>query len=150
MAHTVWLPDIAATEQLAQKLAPILVQGDVIALKGYLGAGKTTFARALLQSLGVGDAVPSPTFSLMQSYETRAGRVCHFDLYRLRHESELDELGWDDALSDGITIVEWPEHAAAALPEERLNLHFMEDDKHQRSCKLEAHGLWQQRLKDIL
>jgi tRNA threonylcarbamoyladenosine biosynthesis protein TsaE len=118
------LADEAATAALAHRLGAFLTDGDVVALRGDLGAGKTAFARALIRGL-TGDAdrdVPSPTFTLVQTYETPAGRLHHFDLYRIASPDELTEIGWDEALSDGIILVEWPERAGALLPASRLDL----------------------------
>ena len=114
------LKDEAATAALAQRMAPYLSPGDVVALNGGLGAGKTSFARALIRALsGVDEAereVPSPTFTLVQSYETPAGRIHHFDLYRIQSSDELTEIGWDEALADGIVLVEWPDRAPGIFP----------------------------------
>ena len=127
---TTWPPielaNEAATADLARHLAPLLKPGDVITLRGDLGAGKTSFARALIRALsgedGVEREVPSPTFTLVQSYDTPAGRVHHFDLYRILSPDELTEIGWDEALVDGIVVVEWPERAGTLLPESRLDI----------------------------
>jgi tRNA threonylcarbamoyladenosine biosynthesis protein TsaE len=120
------LKDEAATAALARRLAPYLKAGDVVALNGDLGAGKTSFARALIRALSGSDGsereVPSPTFTLVQSYETLVGRIHHFDLYRIRSPDELTEIGWDEALADGIVLVEWPDRAAALLPALRLDI----------------------------
>jgi tRNA threonylcarbamoyl adenosine modification protein YjeE len=140
------LPDLAATEKLARELAPLLRAGDMIALQGPLGAGKTTFARALLHALGIAGEVPSPTFTLLQTYDTPRFPIAHFDLYRLKSPDELDELGWDDLLAENAALVEWPERAGNRLPEDRLMLHFMLDEKGNRSCRLEACRQWRQRL----
>ncbi|PBB18467.1 tRNA (adenosine(37)-N6)-threonylcarbamoyltransferase complex ATPase subunit type 1 TsaE [Mesorhizobium sp. WSM4313] len=116
-----FLANEAATARLGEDLAMALRAGDAIALKGDLGAGKSTLARALIRALA-DDAnleVPSPTFTLVQSYETRVP-VHHFDLYRLSAPDELDELGLDDALSQGAALIEWPERAADRLPETAL------------------------------
>jgi tRNA threonylcarbamoyladenosine biosynthesis protein TsaE len=120
------LEDEAATAALARRLAPYLQLGDVIALSGDLGAGKTSFARALIRAMsGPEEAereVPSPTFTLVQSYETSAGPIHHFDLYRIQSPDELTEIGWEEALADGIVLVEWPQRAGALLPAGRLDL----------------------------
>ncbi|MCV9967324.1 tRNA (adenosine(37)-N6)-threonylcarbamoyltransferase complex ATPase subunit type 1 TsaE [Pararhizobium sp. BT-229] len=119
------LKDEAATIQLGEDLALALKAGDCLALSGDLGAGKSTLARAFLRAMADDDQleVPSPTFTLVQSYDLRIP-VSHFDLYRLADVSELDELGLDEALSDGICLVEWPENALAALPKTRLTATF--------------------------
>ena len=118
------LPDEAATAGLARRLAPCLRPGDVIALHGDLGAGKTAFARALVRALMESDVeeVPSPTFTLVQTYDSPVARLHHFDLYRIVRPDELIEIGWDDALFDGIVLVEWPERAEALLPARRLDI----------------------------
>ncbi len=112
-------------EILARALAPDLRVADFIALRGDLGAGKTAFARVLIRILSGQNAleVPSPTFSLVQNYETSKGPLVHFDLYRLKSPLELDELGWEDALEDAITLVEWPDRAAD-LPADRFDFEF--------------------------
>ncbi|WP_426231461.1 tRNA (adenosine(37)-N6)-threonylcarbamoyltransferase complex ATPase subunit type 1 TsaE [Pararhizobium sp. DWP3-4] len=119
------LQNEAATIELGEDLALALKAGDCLALSGDLGAGKSTLARAFLRALADDEAleVPSPTFTLVQSYDLRIP-VSHFDLYRLADVSELDELGFDEALSDGICLVEWPENALAALPKSRLTATF--------------------------
>ncbi|HKH96970.1 MAG TPA: tRNA (adenosine(37)-N6)-threonylcarbamoyltransferase complex ATPase subunit type 1 TsaE, partial [Beijerinckiaceae bacterium] len=118
------LADPAATEALARIIAPELKAGDLVGLSGGLGAGKTTFARALVRALA-DDArleVPSPTFTLMQVYDTPAGSVVHADLYRLGGAAELNELGFDEISERAITIVEWPERGEGALPATRLSV----------------------------
>ncbi len=112
-----FLPDGQATERLGQDLAMALRRGDLLALSGDLGAGKTTLARGLIRALAndPGLDVPSPTFTLLLSYDLRVP-VHHFDLYRLASPAELDELGLDEALADGAVLVEWPERGGDRLP----------------------------------
>jgi hypothetical protein len=115
------LPDLDATAALGRAIARGLNAGDAVALWGDLGAGKTTLARAILQALGVKEDVPSPTFTLVQSYDT-APPVAHYDLYRLKSAREMEELGFEDALDRGAVLVEWPERAPEALPPEALHV----------------------------
>ena len=91
-------------------------------MEGDLGAGKTTLARAILEELGVRETVPSPTFTLVQSYETKRLPVHHYDFYRIENEREIEELGFEEALSLGAVLVEWPEHAAQVLPAATLRV----------------------------
>jgi tRNA threonylcarbamoyladenosine biosynthesis protein TsaE len=115
---TLALPTLAATEALAARLAPLLRSGDVVLLQGPLGAGKTAFARALLRAL-TGDPaldVPSPSFTLVQSYDTPAGPVHHYDLWRIDRADDLAELGLEEAVRD-IALIEWPERLGETPPE---------------------------------
>ena len=114
------LPDEAATAALAARIATLARAGDVIALKGELGAGKTSFARAFIRARGGAEAVPSPTFTLVQIYELGESTIWHFDCYRLRHPEEAWELAIEDAFNDGISLIEWPERLGPLLPVRRL------------------------------
>jgi tRNA threonylcarbamoyladenosine biosynthesis protein TsaE len=109
----------AGLAAVAADLAPRLAPGTVLLLEGDLGAGKTALARALIRHITGKPAleVPSPTFTLLQTYDTARGEIWHFDLYRLKHPEEVYELGWEDALASGATlIIEWAERAASLLP----------------------------------
>lgn len=120
------LNDLAATETLARRIAELARPSDVIALSGGLGTGKTCFARAFIRARLDAPAldVPSPTFTLVQHYDG-AVPIAHFDLYRIDDANEVYELGLDDALDDGITLIEWSERAGGdALPRERLTVTF--------------------------
>jgi N-acetylmuramate 1-kinase len=110
--------------QLASALSGVLVAGDCLALQGDLGAGKTTFARALVRAFlaDLAHDVPSPTFALRQDYRGASGDIAHFDLYRLSDARELDELGFDEGLDRRITLVEWPDRAGSSLPRDRFEL----------------------------
>lgn len=119
------LPDELAVQQLAAKIAPYLKRGDVLQLKGDLGVGKTTFTRALITALaGKTVEVPSPTFTIVQQYELPQFTLCHFDLYRLKNSEELIEVGVEQALQEGVAVLEWPELAAEFLPQDSLVLEF--------------------------
>ncbi|MBX9804643.1 MAG: tRNA (adenosine(37)-N6)-threonylcarbamoyltransferase complex ATPase subunit type 1 TsaE [Alphaproteobacteria bacterium] len=110
---------------LVQPLAEALRPGDVIALWGDLGVGKTTFARILIQTMvGQDIDVPSPTFTLVQAYDTPQGEVWHCDLYRLKDPEEVFELGLEDAFHEAICLIEWPERLADLLPRRRIDITF--------------------------
>ncbi len=120
--ETIDLPDLEAVTLLGQRLAKEARPGRILALSGDLGAGKTTLAQAVLRALGVTEDITSPTFSLVYPYQVGDLAIYHFDLYRLKHEDELDEIGWDDMLADGFCIVEWPERAGKKLSRNALSL----------------------------
>ena len=119
-----FLPDEAATERLGAALARRLRPRDVVALQGGLGVGKTTLARAILRAAAGDPAliVPSPTFTLVEIYDTPAGVFWHFDLYRLEEPEQVFELGWEEARADGTALVEWAERLGTLLPRERLTV----------------------------
>ncbi len=151
---TVWrveVKDEAATAALAQDLASLLESGDTVTLAGDLGAGKTTFARALIRKLMDDPEVeaPSPTFTLMQIYESDKLRIVHADFYRIDSSSELSGLGWEEAVEDAIVLVEWAERAPEALPPDRLDvrLSFADvDNRDARRVTISGHGAFAQRL----
>ncbi|HET8555260.1 MAG TPA: tRNA (adenosine(37)-N6)-threonylcarbamoyltransferase complex ATPase subunit type 1 TsaE [Rhodanobacteraceae bacterium] len=119
------LPDEAATRALANRVAGALEGALVLYLEGDLGVGKTSFARALLQALGVGERVKSPTYTLVESYPIPGGRAWHLDLYRIADPGELEWLGLDALIEPGaLVLVEWPQHGAGALPDADLILHL--------------------------
>jgi len=139
------LPDPAATERLAAEVASVAGPGDAILLSGPLGAGKTAFARAFLREAS-GDPnleVPSPTFTLVQSYATRLGMVHHFDLWRLSGPADLAELGWDSA-REGVILVEWPDRLGHLSPPEALNVTLYSTGETSRVAELRG---WKERLR---
>ena len=114
-----FLPDPAATEAFGASLAALIRPGDVIALSGELGAGKTSVARGLLRALGLAGEAPSPSFAIVQPYAPPEVRlpVLHVDLYRIDDPAELEELGLDEVLGDSVLLVEWPERAPGWWPD---------------------------------
>jgi tRNA threonylcarbamoyladenosine biosynthesis protein TsaE len=152
------LPDEAATARLAQGLAALVRPGDTIALHGDLGSGKTTFARAFINALpGPGgsalaepEEVPSPTFTLLQTYARAPAPVWHFDLYRITRPDEIYELGFEEALSEGILLIEWAERLGPLLPAVRLELRFeFAGRADARGVALTGTGDWVRRLRDL-
>jgi tRNA threonylcarbamoyladenosine biosynthesis protein TsaE len=136
---------------LAKPLAEALRPGDVVALWGDLGVGKTTFARVLIQAL-VGEEinVPSPTFTLVQTYDSLHGEVWHCDLYRLKDPEEAFELGVEDAFHQAICLIEWPERLGGLLPHRRIDITFKIRDETTREINVTlvgSHELLQARLE---
>jgi tRNA threonylcarbamoyladenosine biosynthesis protein TsaE len=145
--HLIELANLAATEALAASVAALARPGDAILLEGELGAGKSAFARALLRAASGDPAleVPSPTFTLAQSYDTRIGTVHHFDLWRLNGPSGLMELGWDEARDD-IVVVEWPDRLGASRPSDALTVALHPTGDNSRRAVLSG---WPDRLGRI-
>ncbi|MEX2616025.1 MAG: tRNA (adenosine(37)-N6)-threonylcarbamoyltransferase complex ATPase subunit type 1 TsaE [Alphaproteobacteria bacterium] len=145
------LPDETATAALAGRLAPLLRTGDIVALRGDLGAGKTSLARAVVHALGnPAEAVPSPTFTLVQTYALPAFDLWHFDLYRLESAEDAFELDIEEAFAGGVSLIEWPDRLGGWLPEIRLDieLHFS-DDGESRWAILAGRGDWPARLAPL-
>ena len=142
--------DQAATERVAAEIAGMLRPGDLVTLGGGLGVGKTTFARALIRAL-CGDAgleVPSPTFTLIQTYDAPRHPIVHADLYRIENPRELDSLGWNETADGAVLVVEWADRAGALLAPDRLDVSFaMEPDAPDvRILTLTGHGTFSARL----
>lgn len=144
------LDSLADTQALGQKIAGLLRPRDVVLLKGTLGAGKTALARCIITSLNPDIShVPSPTFTLVQTYDTPCGSLWHFDLYRLHDTEEVFELGIEEAFGSGISLIEWPERLGKlrlppALLDVTLNI-FKESEK--REAQLTLGESWDQRWK---
>lgn len=120
---TVALPDETVTAQLGAWLAPRLRAGDVVYLRGDLGAGKSSLARGLIRALTNPDQdVPSPTFTLLQTYETPGFSLHHLDLYRIENPDEIHELGLDDAREAGVLVIEWPDKLRHLGFDDRLDI----------------------------
>ncbi|MDE2181771.1 MAG: tRNA (adenosine(37)-N6)-threonylcarbamoyltransferase complex ATPase subunit type 1 TsaE [Alphaproteobacteria bacterium] len=139
---TLDLADQEATAALGARIAKGLRRGDLVALHGELGAGKTTLARAVLRALSVTETVPSPTFTLVQSYDTPRLPVCHYDLYRIENTVELEELALDDALSEGAVLMEWPERAGEDLPGAVLRIHLLTTGSQSRRADIAGPARW--------
>ena len=134
------LPDEAATQDLGRTLARAVRPGDALCLTGPLGAGKSTLARALIRALTTPDEeVPSPTFTLVQFYETADFPLAHFDLYRLSDPDEAYEIGLDEALDDGVALIEWPQRLEGRLPATRLDIDIALDGDARR-VTITRHG----------
>lgn len=131
-----------ATEQAAARFAPALSAGDVVALEGDLGAGKTVFARSLIRTLHAGEEVPSPTFNLVLTYEPEdpaLPTIWHFDLYRLEMPEDAFELGIEEAFGDAISLVEWPDRLGPLLPASHIEVTLLTGaHEHQRLIEVQA------------
>jgi len=144
------LAGLKATHELAQCLARVAKAGDVIALSGDLGAGKTEFARAFIRTLTDPDEdVPSPTFTLVQTYEGDGPEIWHFDLYRLEHPEDVFELGIEEALHDAISLIEWPDRMGSYIPRDRLEVRLsVTKGRNHRQAELMPHNTdWSERLR---
>jgi tRNA threonylcarbamoyladenosine biosynthesis protein TsaE len=135
----------AATEQLGHKLASQICVGDVVALFGNLGAGKTSFARGLLRGLGFEGDVASPTFPIVQTYDDLPVPVWHVDLYRIESPAELAELGLDEALENSALLIEWPERLGGTLSPDALALTFEVEGESARSLTAHVPPAWEGR-----
>ena len=139
----------ADTARLGAAVARELKPHEAVCLSGPLGAGKSTLARGLIRALAGSDIeAPSPTFTLVQTYETRAFPVAHFDLYRLETADEAFELGFHEALDDGVAIVEWAEKLGHHLPPDRLDV-ALSIDGARRRARLTPHGAWEARALEF-
>jgi tRNA threonylcarbamoyladenosine biosynthesis protein TsaE len=142
-----YLRDAAATEMLGRKLGAILTIGDVVALYGDLGAGKTSLARGALAALGLAEEAPSPTFAIVQPYAVPEVSllVAHVDLYRIDDPEDATELGLDELLEDGALLIEWPERLGGALWPHALRLTLTLDARGGRRLTWDAPASWEAR-----
>ena len=150
---TLHLPDADATARLGAALAGHVRPGDTILLEGPIGAGKSHLARALILALlardGRREDVPSPSYTLVQSYDSSAGRIVHADLYRLSDPDEIVELGLDAAFEEAICLVEWPERLGTDAPPDALRLSLAPSGEG-REARLASGPGWQDRLAALL
>ncbi len=146
---TYFAADVAALMALGARLCPLLKTGDVLTLTGELGAGKTTLARGLIQSaLGTAQDVPSPTYTLVQSYELSHYELWHCDLYRLAAPDDVLELGLIDMEADIVSLIEWPDKMGGHLNPQALNCHITFKDGG-REVVLSGPAHWRSRLEGL-
>jgi tRNA threonylcarbamoyladenosine biosynthesis protein TsaE len=145
---TIELPDEAATCALAAGIGRQARQGDVIGLRGPLGSGKTTFARAFISARLDAGEVPSPTFTLVEVYQSLTGpAVWHFDLYRLEKPEDAYELGIEEAFAEGVSLIEWPERLGGLMPREHLGVTLvLGESETGRLAQLDASPSWAARI----
>ena len=138
------------TQQFAHKLAPMLQPKDIILLRGDLGVGKTTLTRNIINEIGLQkEEVPSPTFTLLQTYDTDEFPIFHFDLYRLKKPEEVLELGIEDAFYDGVSLIEWPEKMGSYLPQKKvLNVEISCQDEMRTFAFSSKNPKWNERLEE--
>ncbi len=138
------------TKKVALALAPLLQTGDIIALWGTLGVGKTAFSRHLIQHMSASqEDVPSPTFTLLQTYDTPDFPIYHFDLYRLDKPGDVYELGIEDAFVEAVSLIEWPEKMGKLLPSSRrLNIQIDVDGTTRIFTFNSTDPSWQKRLEE--
>lgn len=152
-SYTINIRNLTHLSQLCATLAPLLKKQDVIALHGNLGAGKTTLTQYLLDHIGIPKhTVTSPTFNLVQVYtKNLTTSIWHFDLYRLNFPEEIYEVGFEEALSEGISIIEWPEKLDHFLPKNHLAIHLEFDKKKENNRKLTftPKGNWKNKYHDL-
>lgn len=135
--------DLNEISTIVAPIANFLEKGDIITLRGDLGAGKTTFTRALIQQLFKNDVeVLSPTFTLVQPYHVPNFTLWHFDLYRLKSVAEISEIGLQEALDEGVSVIEWPEIIEHLLPKDRLDIQLLFLGSNSREIVLKGSGKW--------
>jgi len=143
------LPDPAATLAFGRRLGAVLEVGDIVCLSGNLGAGKTSLARGAIEAwTGQPEEAPSPTYTLVQTYEGAKGELWHVDLYRLKRPDDAWELGLEDAFAEAACLIEWPERLENQLPANRLDI-ALSPEGEGRNAALTAHGAWRTRLATI-
>ena len=151
---TILLPDAAATEALARRIAPLLVPGDTILLAGEIGAGKSTFARALiktrLQEVGRDEDVPSPTYTLVQTYDVENAEIWHCDLYRLNDPDEILDLGLEEAFEQAICLIEWPGRLGSLAPTGALLIELSTTPDDARRLTFSSPSGWEHVLSHLL
>lgn len=147
------IDNIISMTNFAERLAKVVLPGDIILLKGDLGAGKTFLSKKLISCLVDEECeVISPTFMIVQHYESKLITIRHYDLYRIEHSSELEEIGIFDNIDKVLTIIEWPEIVEAELLQDStisININAISGIEEGRSLSIEFGGNWQNRINDI-
>ena len=150
---SVHLKTKSATRAFALELGAALACGDIVLLRGDIGAGKSFIARAVIQSLlKQPEDVPSPTFTLVQTYDTNVGEVWHADLYRLSSVDEVEELGLREAFDNAICLIEWPDILGSLIPEQALQIHITttsQNEERQIALHYEEQ-FWSKRLEKVV
>lgn len=135
-----------SAEAFGARLAPLLEPSDIVRLEGPLGAGKTTLARGVIKAVSGAEETPSPTYTLVETYETERLSLWHFDLYRLENAKDVWELGLEEALDYGVSLIEWPERIEALLPDNALRLQLGIESADTRTLFINAPDEWAARL----
>lgn len=148
--HSLTFGSEAETAAFGAKIADLLKAGDTVTLGGDLGAGKTVVARAIIRRFLPREEVPSPTFTLVQTYETPGFTISHVDLYRVKERSELGEFGLGEALERGVLLIEWPDRMGELLPRDRLDIMLSTtDEESARMVQIVSRGSWVERIKGL-
>jgi tRNA threonylcarbamoyladenosine biosynthesis protein TsaE len=148
--HSLTFRSEAETAAFGARIADLLKVGDMVTLGGELGVGKTVFARGMIRRFLPREEVPSPTFTLVQTYETPAFAISHVDLYRVKAPSELRELGLDEALERGVLLIEWPDRMGELLSRDRLDIMLSAlGDENERMAQIVSRGSWVERIKGL-
>lgn len=149
--HLLDLPTADSTARLGAALASQVMPGDCLLLSGDVGAGKTHLARALIQSIQTApEDVPSPTFTLVQTYDTTCGALWHVDLYRISTDSEVDELGLIEAFDTAICLVEWPDRLGSLAPKDALGIDITPSGDGRHATLTWTDPKWDMRLNEVL
>lgn len=136
MRQTLAIPSLESTDEFVRVMLDLFDQHQVFCFHGDLGAGKTTYIKLLCDALGVEDAMSSPSFAIVNEYETESKRICHFDLYRLKTPDELLDIGWEDYLETAdLLLIEWPEQGGSYIPDDAFHI-YITYDLHSESRQL--------------